>query len=70
MFIQKLDLAKGLLFIYELLLDDINAATLMNEDNFETDTGPRDRLLGVKQEDRVLTDEGKLAAGENQGPQG
>ena len=54
--------------MYELLLDDIDAETLMNEDDFEIDTGSRDVVQGVKQEDPVLKDEEKLAARERQGP--
>ena len=46
------------------LLGDVDAETLMIEDNFEIDTGLRDRLHGVKQEDPVLKDKGKLAAQE------
>ena len=36
----------------------------VNKDDFEIDTGLRDELQGVKQEDPVLKDEGKLAAQE------
>ena len=31
----------------ERLLEDVDAETLMNKDNFEIDTGPRDGLQGV-----------------------
>ena len=34
----------------------------MNEDNFEIDTGSRDGLQGVKQEDSVLKDEGEVGS--------
>ena len=46
--------------MYELLLDDLDAETLMNEDHFEIDTGSQVRLHSVKQEGPVLKDEGKL----------
>ena len=36
--------------MYKPLLDDINADTLMNEDDFEIDMGSRNGLQGVKQE--------------------
>ena len=36
----------------------------MNEDNFEVDTGSQDGMQGVKQEDPILKDKGKLAARE------
>ena len=42
---------------------------LMNEDDFEIDTGSRDGLQGLKQEDPILKDEGKLRPGKNLGPQ-
>ena len=54
----------------ELLLDDIDEETLMNEDDFEIDTGSRDGLQGVKQEDPVLKDKEKLAAREKPGTSG
>ena len=37
--------------LYELLLNDIDVETLMDEDNFEIDMRSRDRLQGVEQED-------------------
>ena len=40
--------------MYEPLSDDIDAETLMNEDDFEIDTGSRDGLQVIKQEDSVL----------------
>ena len=42
----------------------------MNEDNFEIDIGSRDGLQGVKQEDSILKDKGKLAAQERPGTSG
>ena len=56
--------------LYERLLHDMDVETLMNEDDFEIDTGSCDGLQGVKQEDPVLKDQGKLAARKNHGPQG
>ena len=56
--------------MYKSLLDYIEAETLMNEDDFEIDTGSRDGLQGVKQEDPVLKVEGKLAAWEKPGTSG
>ena len=40
------------------------------EDDFEIDTGLCDELQGVKQDDPVLKDEGKLAAQERLGTSG
>ena len=56
--------------MYEPLLDNIDTEMLINEDNFEVDTGSRDRLQGVKQEDPVLKDKRKLAAQEKPGTSG
>ena len=58
--------------MHELLLDDIDVVMLMNEDNFEIDTGSRDGLHGVKQEDPVLKLKGREEVawrpGKDQGP--
>ena len=51
-------------FIYKPLLDDRNAGTLMNEENFEIDTGPWDRLHGIRHEDPI-----SWQAGKDHGPQ-
>ena len=56
--------------MYEPLLDDIAAETLMNEADFQIYTGSWDGLQGVKQEDFILKDEGKLAAREKPGTSG
>ena len=56
--------------MYELLLDDIDVETLMHEDDFGIETGSRDRLQGVEQEDSSLGDEGKLEARERLGTLG
>ena len=42
--------------MYAPLLDDIDVETLMDEDDFESDTGSCDRLQGVEQEDPALKD--------------
>ena len=56
--------------MYEPLLDDIDVEMLMNEDDFEIDTGSQDGLQGVKQEDPVLKDEGMVEARERPGTSG
>ena len=58
--------------MYEPLLDNTYVETLMDEDDFEIDTGSRDRLQGIKQEDPTLRDDRKLATRDwkHQGPQG
>ena len=53
--------------MYEPLLDDMRK---LNEDDFEIDTGLRDWLQGVKHEDSILKDEGKLAAWKRPGTSG
>ena len=45
--------------MYTLLLDDINADTLMNEKKIEIDTGSLDRLHGIRQEDSISWQLGK-----------
>ena len=56
--------------MYELLLDDIDAEMLMNEGDFEIDTGSRDGLQSVKQEDPVLKTRGWWRPVKDQGLQG
>ena len=56
--------------MYEPLLHDIDAATLMYEDDFEVETGSREGLRGVEQEEPALRDEGRLAARESLGISG
>ena len=56
--------------MYEPLLDDKDVKMLINEGDFEIDTGSRDGLQDVKQEDCVLKDEGNLAARERPGTSG
>ena len=48
--------------MYEQLLDNINEATLIDEDNFETNTESQDRLQGIEQEDPTLRNKRKLEA--------
>ena len=56
--------------MHEPLVDDIGAKTLTNKGDFEIDTGSRDVLQGVKQEDPVLKDKEKVEAWKGHGPQG
>ena len=56
--------------MYEPLLDNIGEETLMNEDNFEIDTGSCNRLQGLKQEDLTLKDGRNLEAWERPGTSG
>ena len=53
--------------VYEPLLDNMDAETLMNEGNFEIDMGSSEGLQGVKQDDPILKYERKLAAQERPG---
>ena len=54
----------------ELSCNVVLAKVTSNEDDFEIDTGLRDGMEGVKQEDPVQKDEGKLAARERPGTLG
>ena len=48
----------------------IDLETLMDEDDFEIDTGSRSGLQGVEQEDPALRDERKMKAQEGPGSLG
>ena len=55
--------------MYKSLLDNTAVETLVNEDDFEIDTGSRDRLHGLNQEDPILKTRGGWRHRKDHGPQ-